>query len=168
MRFERDGKSFLAIDTPGVRKRKSLENDIEVYGMFPREAEHTPRDGRADVLRRFAGDLVRRQATRAIHLRRVQAVHFCRQQMGPGQEAGDDERAVGEYLSQEFPTLTYFPVAFVTAKDAVNIRQVVNLAQNIAKQNRIRVSTSKINAVLRAAVLANRPPMRAQRQPKVF
>jgi hypothetical protein len=45
---------------------------------------------------------------------------------------------------------------------------VVNLAQNIAKQNRIRVSTSKINAVLRAAVLANRPPMRAQRQPKVF
>ena len=33
IRFEFDDKSFLAIDTPGVRKRKSLANDIEFYGL---------------------------------------------------------------------------------------------------------------------------------------
>src|SRR4029077_8099097 len=33
VRFEFDGKAFVAIDTPGVRKRKSLANDIEFYGL---------------------------------------------------------------------------------------------------------------------------------------
>lgn len=33
IRFEVDGKSFIAIDTPGVRKKKSLANDIEFYGL---------------------------------------------------------------------------------------------------------------------------------------
>src|SRR5262249_26358302 len=31
VRFEFDGKAFVAIDTPGVRKRKSLASDIEFY-----------------------------------------------------------------------------------------------------------------------------------------
>ncbi|HEV3138367.1 MAG TPA: ribosome biogenesis GTPase Der, partial [Pirellulales bacterium] len=33
VRFELDGKAFVAIDTPGVRKKKSLANDIEFYGL---------------------------------------------------------------------------------------------------------------------------------------
>ncbi|MEJ7594898.1 MAG: GTPase, partial [Planctomycetaceae bacterium] len=33
IRFEVDGKAFVAIDTPGVRKKKSLANDIEFYGL---------------------------------------------------------------------------------------------------------------------------------------
>src|SRR5262245_57277213 len=33
VRFEFDGKAFVAIDTPGVRKRKSLASDIEFYGL---------------------------------------------------------------------------------------------------------------------------------------
>ena len=31
VRFELDGKSFVAIDTPGLRKRKSVRTDIEFY-----------------------------------------------------------------------------------------------------------------------------------------
>jgi GTPase len=168
VRFERDGKSFLAIDTPGVRKRKSLENDIEVYGMF--RAKRSIR--RATVVLMFF------DAAQEVSSVDKQLVQYICDEYKPcifvvnkwdlGKKQGMTSERWGEYLSLQFPTLSYFPVAFVTAKDSVNIRQVVNLAQNIAKQNRIRVSTSKINAVLRAAVLANRPPMRAQRQPKVF
>jgi GTP-binding protein len=33
VRFDVDGKSLVAIDTPGVRKRKSLASDIEYYGL---------------------------------------------------------------------------------------------------------------------------------------
>src|SRR5262249_11857611 len=33
VRFERDGKAFLAIDTAGVRKKKSISSDIEFYSM---------------------------------------------------------------------------------------------------------------------------------------
>ncbi|HSG68887.1 MAG TPA: ribosome biogenesis GTPase Der, partial [Planctomycetaceae bacterium] len=49
IRFEVDGKSFIAIDTPGVRKRKSLASDIEYYGLV--RAQKSIR--RADVVLMF-------------------------------------------------------------------------------------------------------------------
>lgn len=33
VRFQLDGKSFLAIDTPGLRKAKSIRTDIDYYGL---------------------------------------------------------------------------------------------------------------------------------------
>ncbi|MEZ6065303.1 MAG: ribosome biogenesis GTPase Der [Planctomycetaceae bacterium] len=47
--FEQDGKRFIAIDTPGVRKRKSIANDIEFYGLV--RAKKSIR--RADVVLMF-------------------------------------------------------------------------------------------------------------------
>src|SRR6059058_3757765 len=49
VRFERDGLTFIAIDTAGVRKKKSLANDIEFYSMA--RAERSIR--RADVVLLF-------------------------------------------------------------------------------------------------------------------
>src|SRR5207247_499002 len=49
VRFERDGKSFLAIDTAGIRKKKSLADSIEFYGLH--RAERSIR--RADVVLHF-------------------------------------------------------------------------------------------------------------------
>ncbi|MCL5460083.1 50S ribosome-binding GTPase, partial [Loigolactobacillus coryniformis] len=45
VRFERDGKTFIAIDTAGVRKKYTLANSIEFYSMH--RAERSIR--RADV-----------------------------------------------------------------------------------------------------------------------
>src|SRR5207244_1395620 len=47
--FERDGKSFIAIDTAGVRKKKSVASDIEFYSLA--RSERSIR--RADVVLLF-------------------------------------------------------------------------------------------------------------------
>ncbi|HEY3787280.1 MAG TPA: ribosome biogenesis GTPase Der, partial [Urbifossiella sp.] len=49
VRFERDGKSFVAIDTAGVQKKATLANDIEYYSSH--RAERSVR--RADVVLQF-------------------------------------------------------------------------------------------------------------------
>src|SRR5207248_7038614 len=49
VRFERDGKTFVAIDTAGVRNRSSLANSIEFYSIA--RAERSIR--RADVVLMF-------------------------------------------------------------------------------------------------------------------
>src|SRR5207245_3569955 len=49
VRFERDGKVFLAIDTAGVRKSKSIASDIEFYSL--NRAQKSIR--RADVVLMF-------------------------------------------------------------------------------------------------------------------
>jgi GTPase len=168
VRFELDGKAFIAIDTPGVRKRKSLANDIEVYGMF--RAKRSIR--RADVVLMFF------DAAEELSMVDKQLVHYISEEYKPcvfvvnkwdlGKQAKMSSEAWGKYLVDTFPLMRYTPVAFITAKESVNIKQLINLTQAVAKQSALRVSTSKINAVIRAAVLANRPPMRAQKQPKVY
>src|SRR4029077_6125465 len=49
VRFERDGKVFIAIDTAGVRRKKSVKDDIGFYSMV--RAERSIR--RADVVLLF-------------------------------------------------------------------------------------------------------------------
>ncbi len=47
--FQLDGQTFIAIDTPGLRKRKSQRTDLEFYGMH--RAQRSVR--RADVVLMF-------------------------------------------------------------------------------------------------------------------
>ena len=49
VRFERDGKAFVAIDTAGVRKKTTLASDVEFYSLH--RAERSIR--RADVVLHF-------------------------------------------------------------------------------------------------------------------
>src|SRR5436309_1310068 len=76
--------------------------------------------------------------------------------------------AWSEYLLRTFPTMRYVPVAFLTAKEGRNVRKLVNLAQNLFKQTRIRVSTGRLNRIVRAAILANQPPLRKNRRAKIY
>lgn len=166
VRFELDGKAFVAIDTPGVRKKKSLANDIEYYGLT--RALRSVR--RADVV------LMMFDAKEMISQVDKQLVSEISENFKPcvfvvnKWDLATDMSIEGweKYLVDEFPMMRHVPVAFITAKSSRNIKQLINLSQSIAKQAKIRVPTSMINAVVRAAVINNRPPMRANRQPKIF
>ena len=55
VRFERDGKQFIAIDTAGVRKKNSISSNLEFYCLA--RAERSIR--RADVVLMFLDPQVR-------------------------------------------------------------------------------------------------------------
>jgi GTP-binding protein len=168
VRFELDGKSFVAIDTPGVRKKKSLANDIEFYGLT--RALRSVR--RADVVLMFF------DATQTISGVDKQFVGEIVDQYKPcifvvnkwdlGQQQGMTTEKWSEYLAESFAALRFVPIAFITAKDEVNIKKLINLAQSIAKQARLRVPTSQVNEVVQDAVAAHQPPMRLNRTPRIY
>lgn len=166
VRFELDGKAFVAIDTPGVRKRKSLANDVEYYGLV--RAKRSIR--RADVVFMFF------DAMQTISTVDKQLVADISDNYKPCVFVVNKwdlaENMVGidwaDYLVNNFPSMRHVPVACISARDEKNIKKLINLAQTIAKQAQVRVSTSMINTVVRAAVLNNRPPMRANKQPKIY
>jgi len=168
IRFEVDGKSFVAIDTPGVRKKKSLASDIEFYGLV--RAQKSIR--RADVVLMFfdATQTISRVDKQLVTeiLDRAKPCIFVVNKWDLGLEAGMTTEKWAEYLLKTFPSTRYVPVAFITAQDSVNIRKVINLAQTIFKQSLIRVSTSKINKIIRKAIDENAPPQRKNRRPKIY
>jgi len=168
IRFEVDGRAIVAIDTPGVRKRKSLENDIEFYGLV--RAQRSIR--RADLVLMFF------DATQTVSRVDKQLVEEISEHFKPcifvvnkwdlALEQGMTAEKWVKYLMSSFESMRHVPIAIITAKDGRNIRKLVNLAQSIHKQAGRRISTAKLNRAVRSAIERNAPPMRKNRRPRIY
>jgi GTP-binding protein len=166
VRFELDGKAFIAIDTPGVRKRKSLANDVEWYGLA--RAKRSIR--RADVVLMFfdAAEPVSRVDKQLVSeiQDEFKPCIFVVNKWDLAQVKGTEKWA--EYLTKTFADMRHVPVAFITALTGRNIKKLINLAQSIYKQSRERVATGVLNRLVREAVKNWPPPMRQNRTPRVL
>ena len=165
--FEMDGQTFIAIDTPGLRKRKSQRTDLEFYGTH--RAQRSIR--RADVVLMFfdATETVSRVDKQLVgyiidnHKPCIFVINKWDQMHG----AIRTSRWV-RYIRGQFPTLAYAPIAFITGETGKNVKALLNHATMLFKQGRERVSTGQLNRVIQAAVEAHQPPMHQNRRPKIL
>ncbi len=167
VRFELDGKSFIAIDTPGVRKRKSLANSVEWYGLA--RAKRSIR--RADVVLMFF------DCTEKISRVDKQLVSEIEDEFKPcifvinkWDLAKPDDQTTdwAEYLFKTFGNMRHTPIAVITGQTGRNVKKLINLAQSIFKQSRFRVPTGELNKLVKAAVQNWPPPMRQNRNPRIL
>jgi GTP-binding protein len=166
VRFERDGKVFIAIDTAGVRRKGSISSDIEFYSLA--RAERSVR--RADVVLLFHDPRVRvskvdRQLAGYVLEQHKPAIFVVNKwDLAAGMPTGK----FANYLQSIFPNLDYVPIAFITARSGKNVQAVLNLAQNLYRQACTRVSTGDLNRVLAQALAQQAPPLRQNRRPRIF
>ncbi len=166
VRFERDGLQFVAIDTAGVRRERSLANAIEFYSLA--RAERSVR--RADVVLMFIDPQVR------VSKVDKQLAEYVLQQYKPAIFVVNKwdlmipmrTGRIAEYLRATFPNLDFVPIAFITAKSGKNVYATLNLAQNLHKQASRRIPTGELNRVVRQALEASPPPLRQNRRPKIY
>jgi GTP-binding protein len=165
--FQRDGKTFIAIDTAGVRRKGSIASDIEFYSMA--RAERSIR--RADVVLLFL------DSTDEVSKVDKQLAHYVLENHKPAifvcnkwdlMKATTRTGKMVQYLRAVFPSLDYVPIAFITAQSGKNVHATLNLAQNLFKQASARVGTGDLNRVVREALERQPPPQRQNRRPKVF
>lgn len=167
VRFERDGKTLIAIDTAGVRYRGKVTDDIDFYSLA--RAERSIR--RADVVLHFFDSdkrvsLVDKQLAGYI-LENQRPAIFVFNKWDLAKERSSTEE-YGDYLRRVFPSLDYVPIAFITAKDGRNVQRVVELAQSLHKQASARVGTGELNRILEHALTISPPPMRMNRTPRIY
>jgi GTP-binding protein len=172
VRFEKEGKSLVVIDTAGVRKKRHMvTNDIEFYSFH--RAQRSIR--RADVvmmlidgteplsepdkkLAQYIAEqhkpvvLVVNKWDRVLENAKRQA-----EEKGTGFSSDLLMEEFREYLDQEIRHLDYAPVAFITAKDGRNVQVVLDMAQHLFKQANERVTTGRLNEALEQ-VMAERGP----------
>jgi GTP-binding protein len=167
VRFEKDGKSIIAIDTAGVRNRGSIRSDVEFYSLA--RAERSIR--RADVVLHFFDapkniSMVDKQLAGYILENYKPAIFVVNKwDLLKGQIATGE---FGEYLHKTFPSLDFVPIAFITAKQGKNVQAVLDLAQNLHNQASLRVTTGDLNRVIKQAMLDQSPAIRQNRLPKVY
>ena len=144
VRFEMDGKAFIAIDTPGFRRRKAVASDIDFYSTH--RAQRSIR--RADVVLLFF------DGTQRISKVDRQLSDYIAEQYKPCifvvnkwdllTGTMPTEKWV-TYLRDTFRTMWYVPIAFITGQTGHNLKALLNHAQMLFKQSRTRVDTSDLN-----------------------
>lgn len=167
VRFELDGKSFVAIDTPGIRRTKSVKTDIDFYGTH--RAQRSIR--RADVSLLFF------DATERISKVDKQLCDYIAEQYKPCIFVVNKwDQLVNSmptdkwvrYLHDSFPTMRYVPIAFITGQTGKNVKALLNHAQMLFKQSRNRATTGQLNRMLADALKRSPPPSNANRTPKIY
>ncbi|HTM55489.1 MAG TPA: ribosome biogenesis GTPase Der [Pirellulales bacterium] len=167
VRFELDGKSFVAIDTPGLRRSKSIVSDVDFYSTH--RAQRSIR--RADVVLMFFDPSQRiskvdKQLCEYI-AENYKPCIFVVNKWDLLTSSMPTEKWV-TYLHDSFRTMWYVPIAFITGQTGKNVKALLNHAQMLYKQASERVTTSQLNKVVRGALDANSPPLHQNRRPKIY
>jgi GTP-binding protein len=183
VRFEKEGKALTVIDTAGVRKKRHMvTNDIEFYSFH--RAERSIR--RADVVMMLI------DATEPVSEPDKKLAAYIKEQLKPvvlvinkwdlakaslqeqAREQGgkfDDHGIMEEYrkyLDAELQHVEFAPIAFITAKDGKNVPAVLDLAQHLFNQANTRISTHKLNTVVRQILEERRPSTPSGRKARVY
>lgn len=155
VRFEKDGRAFIAIDTAGVRKKSKMQ-DIDFYSH--ERAVRSIR--RADVVMMLidstvpVGDVDQKLARTVLDEDKPLLLAVNKWDLARDRAVTEDYR---DYLTRALPAVDYAPIVFMTARDGQNVDVAVDVALKLHQQASTRVATGPLNAVLEA-VLAERGP----------
>ena len=167
VRFEIDGKVLVAIDTAGVRKRKSWADDVEYYS-FSRTEDAI---GRADVCvllldaTEKCSQVEKRLAMQLEERFKPTVIAVNKWDLVSSKLSPDDYI---EYLTQEFPGLDFAPIVFISAKDGTGLRELLALVANLDRQSRHREGTGRVNHAVRTILEQRGPSSRLGTRAKVF
>ncbi|MBL9077768.1 MAG: ribosome biogenesis GTPase Der [Planctomycetes bacterium] len=147
--FELDGRKLIAIDTAGVRKKKSLEHAIELFA----HSRCNDSIRRADLcVHMFDVREAISQVDKAV-------AAYCVQHHKPVVLVGNkidlapdlDLAKWDAYIKQQLPGLDHAPVVFASAQEGTNVRELIDLLFELREQTRVQIPTPRLNEVLQGA-----------------
>ncbi len=162
--LELDGRRLVLIDTAGVRKKRSLSGDIEFYS-FSRAMGSI---SRADVVALFIDASVKiSQVDKKLAgeiAQQHKPVVLVVNKWDLAEEVASPEE-YEEYLSKVFPQFSYVPISLTSARQETNIRQTIELAEQLFAQSQHRMGTGELNQVIKDIVAQRGPSHKAGTKP---
>jgi GTPase len=161
------GHVFTLIDTAGVRKRKSMQGDVEFYSYH--RAMRSVR--RADVvLLLIDATLPISQVDKQLALEIVKHHKPCvvvinKWDLAQAQSTQDEYT---EYLDDALKGLSFAPIAFVSALKNEGTRDLLAMALNLHRQAGHRVTTGVLNRLVEQVIAEHTPPSKQGKRPRIY
>ncbi len=165
VRFERDGKTFVVIDTAGVRKKQKMADAIEFFSDA--RSHRTVR--RADVVL-LMFDVSQELSNLDKALSRYVIDHYkplilCANKWDLVSDMERQEFI--DYIRDELPQLSYAPIRFLAAKDGQGVEAILKLAEHLYERSHTKIPTAALNKALKRAN-EERSPTRTGANVKIY
>ena len=167
VRFEVDGRPMVAIDTAGVRKRKSFADDIELYAYKRMLAAIR----RADVVVLMVDATVEvsqvdKKLTMELQARYKPTVIAVNKWDLVQHRLKTDDYLT--YLTEQLRGLSFAPIVFISASNGDGLRDLVAMTFNLYKQAGHFETTGRLNQLFENLLSRRGPTSRLGRQARVY
>ena len=165
--FRLGHRQFVAIDTAGIRKDKTVSDSVEFYS----QARSLRSIRRADVVLLLIDATqevgrIDRQIAGEVQERSVPAIVVVTKWDLARERATTDDYVT--YVRGTLKGLAHAPVAFISALEGLNLVPLLELAASLHLQAGVRVGTGELNRVLQKAWEKRRPKPVGGRIGKIF
>lgn len=161
-------KEYILIDTAGIRRKRSVEEDLEQYSVM----RSLGAVRRADVC------LIVIDSSEELSEQDVKIAGYVHEQGKPSvvvmnkwDVVEKDTYTIEKYnrkLKEELKFMDYFIPTYVSAKTGKRVDNLIRLAERAYENASRRVSTGLLNDVLREAILTNEPPSKNGKRLKIY
>lgn len=156
--FEFGGKRYTLIDTAGIRKKKSVEEDLEYYSVL--RALGAIR--RADVC------VMMIDAEQGVTEQDVKILGYIHEQAKPSVVVMNkwdliekDTNTINKFnadLAEALKFMDYFMPIYVSAKTGQRVDKILSVCETALANSERRIPTGQLNDLILDCVRANEPP----------
>ena len=156
--FTYKDKEFTLIDTAGIRKKKSVEEDLEYYSVL--RALGAIR--RADVC------IMMIDANEGITEQDIKICGYIHEQGKPSiivmnkwdliEKDTNTINIFNSNLNEQLKFMDYIVPIYVSAKTGLRTEKILDLAERVYNNSQRRISTGQLNDLILDCVRANEPP----------
>ncbi len=168
VRLELEGRRIIAIDTAGLRKRKSFADDVEFYA-HSRMLEAIKRCDVAVLLIDASAEVSQVDQKLAQELQdQWKPTVIVVNKWDLAEQKGLKTESYLEYLTQQLRGLDYAPIIFTSAKLGAGLKDVLAMAFNLHQQASHRETTGRLNDAIGEIMQQRGPSSKAGARAKVY
>ncbi|MFW5681795.1 MAG: ribosome biogenesis GTPase Der [Phycisphaeraceae bacterium] len=167
VRFEMDGRVFTAIDTAGLRRGRSVKQDLEYYAQH--RALRSIRRADVCLLLIDAAEPVsavdKKLGQEILRHHRPTVIVVNKWDLASEQATQED---YAEYLDKELKGFTFAPIVFTSATEKTGLAEAVAVAENLYAQTQHRVGTGELNRFIETVTTERGPVSRHGKRAKIY
>ena len=165
-RFEIDGRTFLIVDTAGIRKKARVERGVELVSVL--QAIKSIERAQVVILMCDAVLGVSEQDARLLGMclerRRAVIVGLNKADLQKKKEQEDSE----EKAREELRFAGWVPMVHLSAKTGRGVKELLDLAVRAGKEYNRRVPTGELNRFFESVLTNHPPPTSKGRAPRIY
>jgi GTP-binding protein len=163
-----DGIPITLIDTAGIRRRGKIDPGVEKYSVLRAMKAIERADVALLMIDAATGITAQDTHIAGFILDAWKSTVVLVNKWDTIEKDAYTMDAYTQHIRQELNFMDYVPILFISAKTGQRVEKVIPLALQVQEERLARISTSKLNRILRDAQDAHPAPSRGGRPLKIY